>query len=225
MRNNGILLGIVLIISLSSIAFATTPDGATVSVGIPQTKQANTPGNATAQGGNITQVNLTAEVTTLAWQGFYGQVAGNITLEDSSGDQLYSWAVSNISGEVLASRNSTIDFTTVAGVQTCTVDETLTGTGTDRTNSTFTNASVSLEIAGVSITSACRTFTYVSNASQTNRYLEAILNATGVTSIYVTLINESTTSFDGTLQDYQMIVPDNSSTSATTTYYFFVEID
>jgi len=222
--NKSILLGIVLIVSLSSLAYATSPDGAAVTVGTPETKQANSPGSATAQGGNITQVNLTSEVSTLSWQGFYGQVAGNITLEDNSGDVLYSWAVSNISGEVLASRNSTIDFTTVAGVQTCTVDESLTGTGTDRTNNTFTNASVNFEIAGVTISAACRTFTYVNNATQTNRYLEAILNATGVTSIYVTLINESTTSFDGTLQDYQMIVPDNSST-ATTTYFFFVEID
>lgn len=222
---NIVLLGVILILGLSSVAFATLPDGATVTVGTPQTKQPNTPGNATADGGNITQVNLTAEISTLAWQGFYGQVAGNITLEDNSGDTLYAWAVTNVSGEVLASRNSTINFATVAGVQTCTVDEDLTGTGTDRVNNTFTNGTVSFEIAGVSITAACNTFTFVGNSSQTNRYQEIILNATGVTSIYVTKVNESTTSFDGTLQDYQMIVPDNASTSATTTYFFFVEID
>jgi len=224
MKTRNITGLILIIISLSAIAYATSPDGAGVTIGTPQTKQTNTPGNVTAQGGNITQVNLSAEVTTLSWQGFYGQVAGNITLEDNSGDVLYSWAVSNVSGEVLASRNSTIDFTTVAGIETCTVDESLTGTGTDRTNNTFTNGTVSFEIAGVSITAACNTFTFINNATQTLRYQEIILNATGVTSIYVTKVNESTTSFDGTLQDYQMIVPDNQTT-ATTTYFFFVEID
>lgn len=224
MRNRSILLGVILVISLSAIAFATEPDGATVSVGTPQHKNDTLPGNVTADGGNITQVNLTGEVSTTAWQGFYGQVTGSITLEDNTGDVLYSWNVTNASGEVLASRNSTINFATVAGVQNCTVDETLTGTGTDRVNNTFTNGTVDFEIAGVSITAACNTFTYVANATQTNRYQEIILNATGVTSIYVTKINDSTTSFDGTLQDYQMIVPDFSNTT-TSTYFFFVEID
>jgi hypothetical protein len=224
MRNRSVLLGIILVISLSSIAFATEPDGATVTVGTPETKQPTDPGNVTADGGNITQVNLTAEVSTLAWQGFYGQVTGLITLEDNTGDVLYSWNVTNASGEVLASRNSTIDFTTVSGVTNCSTDEDLTGTGTDRVNNTFTNGTVSFEIASVSITAACNTFTYVNNATQTNRYQEIILNATGVTSIYVTKINDTTTSFDGTLQDYQMIVPDFSNTT-TSTYYFFVEID
>lgn len=219
----GLLIGLLILTAMSTMAYAQVY-GATTQVGTPETIANGTPGNATAQGGNITLVNLTGVGRVRAWQGFYGQVNGNFSLQDNSGDVLYAWNITNHTGEVYASRNSTIDFTTVAGVQTCTVDEDLTATGRERTNRTFTNATVNFTVGDVNITSACRTFTYVANATQTANWEEIIINATGVTSIYVVKINESTTAFDGTSQDYQMIVPDNI-TSATTIYYFFAEFD
>ncbi len=222
MRIKTLIIGILILAAMTVMAYA-QPLGASTQVGTPQTITSGTPGNATAQGGNITLVNLTGRGRVNAWQGFYGQVSGNFSLEDTTGDVLYAWDITNHTGEVFASRFSTIDFTTVAGVTTCTVDEDLTGNGRERTNRTFTNATVNFTIGTVSITEACRTYTYVSNATSTN-WEEIIINATGVTSIYVVKINESTPVFDGTSQDYQMIVPDNR-TAATTVYYFYAEFD
>lgn len=222
MRTRILIVGVLILAAISAMAYA-QPLGASTQVGTPQTISAGTPGNATAQGGNITLVNLTGRGRVNAWQGFYGQVAGNFSLEDTTGDVLYSWDITNHTGEVYASRFSTIDFTTVAGVTTCTVDEDLTGNGRERTNRTFFNATVNFTIGTVSITAACRAYTYVNNATSTN-WEEIIINATGVTSIYVVKINETTAVFDGSLQDYQMIVPDNR-TSATTVYYFYTEFD
>lgn len=217
------LIAVILILATLPVIAYAQPLGATTEVGTPETISAGTPGNATAQGGNITLVNLTGRGRVRAWQGFYGQVAGNFSLEDTTGDVLYSWDITNHTGEVYASRFSTIDFTTVEGVTNCTVDEDLTGPGRERTNRTFTNATVNFTVGDININASCRTFTYVNNASSTN-WEEIIINATGVTSIYVVKINESTSAFDGSLQDYQMIVPDNR-TAATTVYYFYTEFD
>lgn len=223
MKLHKVFVSLLMVLALIVGAYA-LPDGATTTVGTPETKADTAPGNATAEGGNITAVNLGAETKTLAWQGFYGNVSGNITLEDASSDVLYSWVIANLSGEVFASRSSSIDFTTVEGVTTCTVDEDLTGTGTDRTNNTFTNTTVDWTIGTVSITEACQTFTFRNNATQSAYFEEIILNATGVTSIYTTRINDSIAGFNGELVDYQMIVADNR-TSATSVYFFFAEFD
>jgi len=216
---------LMLVLALASFAYA-LPSGATVTAGTPETGAGAGAGSVAAQGGNITEVDLTASTITDSWQGFFGEVSGNITLEDASGDVFYAWDLATTSGEVLASRNSTIDFTTVAGVEVCTVDETLTGTGNDRTNLTFTNATIAppIVVAGVSIDEACQVFTYVNNQSQSADFEEIILSATGVTSIYTTRIEADTTGYDGATHDYQLLVAETENASIST-YFFFVEFD
>ena len=225
--NKKYLMLFVTIIALFAYASfaAAAPTGAACSAGSPQSWNGSAICNVTTQGGNITEVNLTVDSQTLAWQGFFGEVSGNITLRDNSGDQMYSWPGAAVTGEVYASSSNSIDWTTVTGVTLCTVDETLTGTGSDRVNNTFTrNNSVSgWSIGTVAVTDACQTYTYVNNASQTTSFEEIILSATGATSIYATKINADTTGFDGLTHDYQLIVPE-TTTSSTTTYYFYAEL-
>lgn len=221
MKYRNVLLYAIVLLATVATAFA-LPDGANANAGTPQTKTANAADSVVAEGGNITTVNLNGESQTNVWQGFYGNVSGNLTLQDASGDVMYNWTLLTAEGEVYASRNSTIDFTTVAGVEVCTVDETLTGTGTDRVNNTFSNASVNFDIGAINIPEACEVFTHVNSQVNTSTWPEIITSATGVTSIYVTKINASETAFDGTAADYQMIVPDFANAS-TSTYFFFVE--
>ncbi len=221
------IVGIILfLIAVSAVAvIATDPDGATITAGTPQTKTPTAPGSILAEGGNVTPANLAASSKTKSWQGFWGNVSGNLTLEDTAADIFYDWNITNKTGEVLASRNSSIDFTTIAGVEVCTVDEDLTGNGNDATSKTFTNASVNFEIAGTTITEACHTYTFVSSGAQTTDFEEIITSATGVTSIYVTRINASAIGFDGGTTDYQIIVPENKTKNTVDTYYFWVEFD
>lgn len=224
------IIAAMIILAVVAVAYA-APQGATIVTGPAQTRTNATAQSYAAQGGNITEINITGETQTSVWQGFWGNTTGNITLEDTSGDQLYTWNLTTLAGEVYASRNSTIDFTSVSTTvlvnnSDCTVDETLTGTGVDRINKTFTNSSVFFPIGTVNITRACRTFTYINSAPQagvSGFFEEIIVNATGVPSIYVTKIN-STAGFDGAVHNFQMIVPENSTT-ALTTYFFFVEFD
>lgn len=222
MRLRGVVF-VTLLLAFAAAAYA-VPLGANVTAGPAETWGGLTPGSYIAQGGNITPINITGYSQTDAWQGFYGEVTGNLTLRDNSGDQMYAWTLVNLSGEVYASQSNAVTWATIAGEQDCTTDEALTGTGSDRTNRTFTNASLtSWDVGGVTISAACQTYTYVNNASQNVSFEEIILDDTA-NIVYATKLYADTTGFDANTHDYQMIVPDNTTT-ATTTYYFYVEFE
>ena len=217
-----LIMAIILLSTMAIAVNATSPDAASILTnGTPETKPAQSSSNVTADGGNITEVNITAEVQTANWQGFYGQVSGNFTLRDALFNQLYSWEIASPTGEVLVTSTSSVDFSTFSVIEICTIDESITGTGTDRVNNTFNNTTISLEIASTTFTQGCVAHTYTSNTTQSSVFPEFIGNATGATSIYVTAIN-STTGYDGQTQDYQMIVPANSTPIP---YAFYVEFD
>jgi len=199
-------------------------DGVIITSGTPTTRTFVFTENSTAFGGANRSINATAETQTIAWQAFYGNVTGNVTLEDTIGAAFYSWSgIPN--GTVLASRNNSIDFTTLSAQNNCTTDETLTGTGSDKVSLTFTPANNTLfEIGRITISpgTACTTHTYVNSAKQTTLFEEIILQATGVQSIYATRI-ENATGFNGQQHNYQIIVPDYTN-STTSTYYIYAEI-
>ncbi|MBW3018571.1 hypothetical protein KY329_00090 [Candidatus Woesearchaeota archaeon] len=219
---------LVWILAMMTLVLAGTaladPTLTTVTAGTPEAWGGFAAGNSvTAQGGNITPVNITGYSQTDAWQGFYGEITGGITLRDNSGDQLYNWSLISLTGEVYLSQNNAVTWLAIAGQMICTVDENLTGTGSDRVNNTFTNASLAnWDVGGVNITAACRTYTYVNNASQAVNFEEIILNDGTTQYVYATKIYSNTVGYDGVTHDYQIIVPDNTTT-ATTTYYVYAE--
>lgn len=228
----------MLILLTAVIAVRAIPEGVTVAVGTPETKAAAsaTGGNVTADGGNVTNVNITAITQTGAWQGFFGEVAanGSITLQDASGDVFFSWNATNLSGEIYASRDSGINFALIKPNNNCSIDNVLTGFGfSDSVNNTFTNNSnVAISVGNVVInaSTACAVYTYVNSAPQSTSFNEMILsddvvNATvgGNTSVYATVINSNTVGFDGATHDYQLLVPVNR-TAGTNLYFFFAEI-
>lgn len=225
MKSRGIILGIIFVLALAATAYAAPdPDGATLTVGTAETKPTTAPGSTQAEGGNITGVNLTALAKSRVWQGFFGSVSGNITLQDNTNDQFYSWTLETVNGSVFASQTSAVNWTSVSGVTNCSTDQNVSGNGNDRVNRTFTqNASLTgWSVAGITITDACQTWTYVNNASQSTYFEEIMLNASNAYSIYATKINFNTTGYNNATQDYQMLVPDTRNVS-TTTYYFYVE--
>jgi len=226
-------LTVVFIVFIITALYAVTvyaAQGASLTVGPTTTAAATTPGNATAEGGNITEVNISVTSQTSVWQGFYGEVTGAITLEDSAGNVLFRFNQTGLAGtgEVYASRNSAVTFGSIAtSMNFCTVDELLTGTGSDRVNSTFTNNTNPSFLVGainITATSSCATNTFNSTGANIH-YDEIILNDTTSTiPVYATLIETSEVGFNGQNNDYQLIVPENL-TSATTLYFFYAELD
>lgn len=216
---------LAILLAMTQIAYA-IPDGAVVNAGTPVTREFAAAAIVGTLSGNLTNLTLATETQTIAWQGFYGNVSGNITLEDATGDTLYSWP-NAANGTILASRDSAVNFTTIAAQNNCSIDESLTGTNSDRVNATFrpsNNTVFTIGTTTIAAGTACATHTYVNSMAQNTAFEEIILTDDGgATSIYATRIENGVTGFNGEANDFQMIVPDFSN-STTSTYYFYAEL-
>ena len=86
-------------------AFPEGPDSISVT---NSSRQNPSSGSVTiqAEAGNVSSLKIINERATEAWQGYFGNVSGNITLEDSSDNLFYSWDIANPTGEVYAVNRS-----------------------------------------------------------------------------------------------------------------------
>jgi len=66
-----------------------------------------------AQAGNVTALKVNFTRSTEAWQGYYGNVTGTITLDDASNFTLYDWALPSPTGEIYASNGSGVTWSNV----------------------------------------------------------------------------------------------------------------
>ena len=229
-RSIGIILLIAMVVGVA-VAVTAIPEGAQVFIGRAETRGTQVAQNATAEAGNVTEVNITSNSQTQAWQGFFGDVNGSLVLEDASGDTFYSWNLSNTSGEVYASRNNTIDFSTVAVVADCGLDNDITGTDlSDSANNTYSaNNSKFFAVGTIQINESqtCGTNPYVTGSPQSVDFFNAILVedvTTNDSTIYVALIEPAATAgYDGASYRYQLLVPVNR-TSGFSIYSFYAEL-
>lgn len=226
MRNwNKLGIAVLAILLMANLAAAAVT-GISTDAGAPVTRPFESVTTIDALGGNQSNISVDVETQTVAWQGFFGEVLGNITLADASDNILYAW-LNATGGNVFASRNSSVDFSGIAAQNDCTIDESLTGTGSDRVNNTFSESSnTEFTIQGITIdaSTACATNTYVNSAAQSTSFEEIILTPdAGITSVYATRIEENVIGFDNQTHDFQMIVPDFNN-ETTTTYFFYAEL-
>jgi hypothetical protein len=66
-----------------------------------------------AEAGNVTALVITSTRVTQAWQGYYGNITGTITLDDASNNTLYDWSLPNPTGEIYASNGSSVTWANV----------------------------------------------------------------------------------------------------------------
>ena len=115
MRRLGVILTIIVSLCLViGIVNALVPQGPDeLNVGTPTRK--TDPGVKTdtkAWAGNVTGLNISAQSITQAWQGYFGNVTGIITLDDSYNRTLYDWTLADPEGEVYAA-NDTVTWTNI----------------------------------------------------------------------------------------------------------------
>jgi hypothetical protein len=230
------VLILILILFSSATAVLAEPEGVTNLTIIASEKRTPTAGGAqiVAQGGNITTLSIAAQSQTKGWQGFVGNFTANLTLEDASGDRIFAWNMTNMSGEIYASRNGTINWNFISVQNDCTVDEELTGKGSDRVSKTFSQSSntVNFSVGTIQFNSstscALRPFINSSKQTTTNLFENIILSRdstqNGNKSIYVGILENGVSGYDGQQYNFQLLVPVNK-TSGFTTYYIYAEID
>jgi hypothetical protein len=227
---------LVSVIGAIAISFA-LPVGATVSAGSPVTLGTVAAGTASAWGGNITQVNLTINSSTLHWQGFYGSITGSLILGSGAGDNLKAmkiWSVDNLRGQVYVSRSANVDFSAVnsTSVSLSDIDNAfsfLLNSNDAAVNTGTNNANPSFYVGQYIVPSNSRPLiTTFNNASQPV-WKEVVLKhantGTPEDFVFVGIINASGIAYNGDLAHFQVIVPENAAgDTSVSTYYFYGEI-
>jgi len=190
----------------------------------------------TTVGGSFTTLLLNATTQTPRWKAYVGNVTGQLVLDDSNNKSIYNWLVSSVTGEVYATRNSTIDWSTIQ----CAANESILAeddalhmsqANPDTINNTFVNNVHRLFYVGSSLitNSSCRAIsTYVDDAAQSVSenavFQEILLEDDSSRLVYASILNQNTTGFNGQKYDFQMIVAEDEYLTAATPYYLYVEL-
>ncbi len=186
-----------------------------------------------AQAGNVTELNINATSITKAWQGYYGNISGTLTLDNANNWTLYDWRMITPSGKIYSTRNNTaINWGSVI----CANDANITAedvfmqntNAADAINETFLKTSGSFYVGDNLVNGCPATFTYVNDTNQSTQFQEVILlDPTKNTLIFTALIENKKVGFDNKSHDFQMIVPEygRNGDSSTTPYYFYVELN
>jgi len=246
-----VLLGLLVLLTVGilfqlAIALETDPTGVqTITRGVSSTFNGSqyTLQNTTAEAGNITQLTLASIGPTRSWQGFYGEISGEIVLEDANGNTMYNWTAAEPTGVIYASVGNTITWGDVACMDdadnvTRASEEALHDMASDDgdgVTETFTNNNhPTIYIGATAITGCNTTWTHVNSAPQSARFAEILLeDDTNDYGIYATVIenkdNGNSTEiigFDGATHDFQLMVPENGTDNnqVLTTYYFWAAI-
>lgn len=190
-----------------------------------------------AYAGNVTQINLTALSITKGWQGYYGNIAGTLVLQNAANYTFYDWNVSTPKGQVYATRvaGPTWAGTTCLGAAGITTEEgtlNMAATDADSVTNTFDNTTSThpaFEVGSTTIgASSCyATNAYVDNATQSAAFSQVLLADGASNVVYTTLINDSTTGFDSNSWDFELLVGEDghNGDTAATPYYFWVELN
>lgn len=227
--NKGLMMAAFAVL-LFGMAFADMA-GAGVSPGVQGKYNASgVAGDITTEGGNVTDVNLTANTSTEKWAGFYGNVSGNLYLQKNTDvNALYNWTWTPTGkGTVCVSTASAYTWGALIPADPAKIDDawSFAHTDADSANNTLTtNCSLYInpqgELAGKGV------LTYNSTGAPTWETC-AVNNGTNLTnkSEYAFCVNMSITSTvaAGGLYHYQVIAPTNATAGSTERYYFYVEL-
>jgi hypothetical protein len=200
--------------------------------------QGGTPLTRNDSGGTINILVLDAVQNNPAWKAYVGNVSGTMVLDDSNGYSIYDWELSTVTGEVYASRSSSIDWTNVGCADQAIIDTEQTAmnmgsSDTDNINKTFNYTEhEGFWVSSNNITTnTCRTtYTFVNDSRQPDNlssfFPEVLLNSSS-DFIYSAILEDDQQGFSAnpnTTYDFQMLVAEDEKTDGNTVYYFWVEL-
>ncbi|MEM3364212.1 MAG: hypothetical protein QXS93_01745 [Candidatus Micrarchaeia archaeon] len=216
------MFGVLMVFGL---AFA-TPYNATNST---QSYYARWQGSAIAQGisiegGNISDLNLSATSLTDRWAAFFGNLTGTIYLTSAAGsttNYVYRWSVTTInSGYVCASNSGAFNFLGAAAATAAGVNSFYNlGNAADNATNTLTGT-CTLNFAGQGAINSAPAVDTGNNAADTFRTC-AITDTTNYA--FCVAANATGNNYLGNPAHYELMVPTTPDTGLTT-YYFYAEL-
>jgi len=222
-----VAVALIFAISMTASADPQSPSSATFT---DEDRYDPTAENDSAVGGNITKLEISGDILTSKWQGYYGNVSGTITLQDSDDNSMIEWAWTAAEGGiVLATTNSSPDWSSAFAVASGANVNTAWSFTTDDTDSatkTFTDANKSVKVSGTDVTNTACAYTY--NSTDIGIWPTVVvggLNATGYKDDYLFagIISNDGNSFNDRTIDFQMIVPTPEDGTGDT-YEFYIEL-
>ena len=201
--------------------------GASTTAGVASGRGDPAAGNANAEAGNVTEVNVTSIMNTYRWAGFWGVVTGQISLADASSNWFINWTVTDPTGSnvyTIANGQSPDwqSIGTAAEGDIATAYPWIATGNSDSWDMTFSGTG-SITVAGNPVTTN-RTTTLQYNASLTNFYTYVLYDS--ATHIWAAVVDNDEESYSNETADYQMLVPENgtSGNSGVTSYSFYLEL-
>jgi hypothetical protein len=191
--------------------------------------------SANAQGGNVTEMNINAITITKSWQGYYGNVTGQIALQDSNTQTFYNWSLTSFKARIFATRTNTVTWSGVNCTNSTnrTSEEVYLGqssTDGDSVSNTFSGTShpaFNVSTQQIIANTCYSTRGYANNNTQSSNYVMLLLSQSNGEMVYTTITNTSTTGFDGRQHDFELLVGENDKTGSVgvTPYYFWIEFE
>jgi hypothetical protein len=241
-----VLVGICVLVGVQGASTPIAPNSVTPGLTSTFNASAYAPVSASALAGNITALVISGIGQTKSWQGYYGNITGTITLDDAQNFTFYNWTSTEPRGQIYATLNNSIAWTTVECFNYTAdgLNETnianyygISPRDNDNINYTFNQTDhPSFQVGSRTMTTCPTTYIHQDDAYQQANFVNVLLwditnNDTGW--IYTTLIENKTASstndlvcYNGQTCDFQILVNENGhgTDTSTTLYYFWVEL-
>lgn len=182
--------------------------------------------NHTTQGGNVTNIDLSSNVSTQKWAGYWGDVSGRIILSPATYAVFYQWAWTPANGGAVCAvpAASGFDWGTVQSVVASAIDTVWGfGTATDNAANTLTSSSCSVDVAGTSVTNSAGNLTGV-GGFETCAVADDAAPAAKSDFAFCVNVTSAGNLFNGGVGNYELLVPTDDAYGATETYYFWIEM-
>jgi hypothetical protein len=227
---------IAVLVILATVFATANPQGVIVTSNSTVTPPDVGAASVTTTGGSFTTLVLNGTFQNPRWKAFVGNITGTLTLDDALNQTIYDWDLTVVTGEVYASRSSSINWNNIACADNATLNAeeaaiSFNSSKIDSINNTFnTTTHAGFLVAGVNIpNSNCRAIaTYIDDQRQTvdeNADFQQILLDDDSELVYATILEVDEIGYDGNSRfDFQMILPDEETAGVDTTYYFYAEI-
>ena len=214
---------VLALLLMAGSAAAAGFQNATTTNGSKETSPSQTgyPSNQ-SEGGYITNIEIyTANSQTQKWQGYYGNVSGNIYLNDSTDNSMYTWVVNLTNTFVYATTNSTLpSWSSLVVADNASLDSLWNfGASSDNITNTYVPSAATPNFAGRSVANPL-------NVTTAAGYLDYVVAGVDVSTktnvLWAGTIYSGMTNFKGNPADYELLVPVDPT--GPDVYYFYIEL-
>ncbi len=225
MKNIKTLIAVFAMLVLSiGVASAVDPSGATVKSSHDYGEYPSaSAGNVDVEAGNITFVDLEANMSTYKWVGLFGNVSGNIELGDSDSNIMFTWTADG--RVVYASEANSITWSSLAALSDLSLIPAYLKTGvSDNFTTTFAHNDDALD-TGI-FSGLGNTYYADSKDSSGADVWRTFAYGDGSHVVYAGEVQSGGDSYRGIAADFQMIIPEDGTNADTTatTYYLWAEL-